>query len=94
VLRRKGVRTIILRDYDGIVEVNHPGGNQWDGRRGERDLVQWLLGALATYIPSPRVQSHSSVSEFLIEVTVVANSRPVTRASKNAANTSVIYLSH
>jgi hypothetical protein len=45
VLRRKGVRTIILRDYDGIMEVNHPGGNQWDGRRGERDLVQWVLAS-------------------------------------------------
>lgn len=61
---------------------------------GRARLVQWLLGALATYIPSSNVQSHSSVSEFLIEVTVVANSRPVTRASKNATNISVIYLNH
>jgi hypothetical protein len=51
-------------------------------KAGRARLVQWLLGALATYIPSSNVQSHSSVSEFLIEVTVMANSR----ASKDAVN--------
>lgn len=37
---------------------------------GGARLVQWLLGAVATYI---HVHSHSSVSGFLIEVTVIRN---------------------
>jgi hypothetical protein len=53
-------------------------------KAGRARLVQWLLGALATYIPSSNVQSHSSVSEFL------ANSC----ASKDAVDISVIYPNH
>ena len=57
-------------------------------RAGRARLVQWLLGALTTYIPSPTVQSHSPACKFLIEVTVVSDSS----ASKDAVYISVIYL--
>jgi hypothetical protein len=36
---RKGGRTIILYDYDGILVIDHPEGNQWNGKRGERGSV-------------------------------------------------------
>ena len=83
MLRRKSVRTIILRDYGWIVIINHPGSMEW--KAGRARLVQRLLGALAIYMLSSTAQSRSSVSEFLI-VAVVADSR----ASKGATNVSVI----
>lgn len=73
MLRRKGVHTIILGYYDGIMVIYHSRGNPWNGGREERDWYM-VVGALTTYIPSPNVQIHSHASEFLIEVTVVANS--------------------
>ena len=96
MLRRKGGHTIILGDYDGILVISHPGasgGNQWDGRRGRVKLVQWLLGALVTYIPSVAYK-HSSVSEFLIEVTMVADSRTSNASDAVTVNISMIYLNH
>ena len=59
--------------------------------RGRVRLVQWLLGALVTYIPSLTCK-HSSVSEFLIEVTMVADSR--TSNDAVTVNISMIYLNH
>ena len=66
VLRRK--RTIIMRDYNGITVINHLNEEQLNGvDSGGVRLVQFLIGALATYIQTSTVQSHSSVSEFLID---------------------------
>jgi hypothetical protein len=56
-----------------------------EGWKSEIGMVARLFEALVTYIPSFRVQLHSSV--FLIKVTVVSDDR----TSKDATNTSVIY---
>jgi hypothetical protein len=66
--------------------------NEMELKAGRVRLEHWLLGALATYTPIPRAITQpceASVSEFLIELTVVANSR----ASEDAT-ISVIYPNH
>lgn len=70
MLRGKGVHTIILSDYSGIIVIDHLKKDK-EVESFEADgasLVQWLLEAVTAYI---HVHSHSSVSGLLIEVTEI-----------------------
>jgi hypothetical protein len=49
---RKSVRTGIVHDYSGILVINHPGGDQWDGRQEKVDAAA-TRGTGNVYISRP-----------------------------------------